>query len=170
MKNFRFLWVLLAPVLFLIPSCKEADSTADVAVINMDSVKAEIAALEANFAKASNAKDVDGVAAYYTDDAQSMPPGKPTWVGKDAIKAGIKNDMADDTIGATVAFATTGLWAAGDYATETGTIAVTDTTGKVIYTGKYMTLFERRNGKYVAIRDIWNDDASEAPAAVKVVE
>jgi len=161
MKNLRFLWVLLAPVVFLIPSCKEAGTSADVAVINMDSVKAEITALENAFATASNAKDVDGVAAYYADDAHSLAPGEPTWVGKDAIKEGLKREMADDTTGSTIAFVTTGVWAYGDYATETGTSTVSDKSGKVVHTGKYMTLFEKRNGKYVAIRDIWNSDAKE---------
>src|SRR5687768_8244761 len=99
MKNLRFFWVLIVPVIFLLPSCKETAS-GDVEVgINMDSVKAEIAALENGFATASNAKDVDGVAVYYSDDAQSMAPGEATWVGKDAIKEGLKREMADDSLG-----------------------------------------------------------------------
>ena len=163
MKNFRFLWVLLAPAIFLIPSCKEGTATVDVDDLNMDSVKAEITALEEGFSKASNARDVDGVAAYYADDAHSLAAGEPTWVGKDAIKEGIKREMAMDTTGSTISFTTTGVWACGEYATETGTSTVTDKSGKVIRSGKYMTLFEKRNGKYVAIRDIWNSDSRETP-------
>ncbi|MEO5905119.1 MAG: DUF4440 domain-containing protein [Saprospiraceae bacterium] len=170
MKYLKFLWVLFVPVVFLLPSCKETSSTTVVAAVNMDSVKAEITALETGFAKASNAKDVDGVAAYYSNDAQSMAPDEATWVGMDAIKTGLKREMTDDTLGHTVAFVTTGVWAAGDYATETGTSTVTDKSGKVVYTGKYMTLFEKRNGKYVAIRDIWNGDAPRASSTPVVVQ
>jgi ketosteroid isomerase-like protein len=149
-------WALLAiPTLFL-GACGSGES-AD-ADLDMDSVKAEIQALEDAYAAASNAKDVDGVVAYYANDAQSLADKEPTRVGMDEIKAGIARDMADDTSGYTVSFTVTGVWAAGNYATETGTVAVKDAAGTVVETGKYMTLFEKRDGKYVAIRDIWNDD------------
>lgn len=165
MKKFQFLWVLLAPAAFFLTSCKEAPANNTTVVeINMDSVRAEIEALEARFAEASNAKDVEGVAVYYSSDAQSLANNEPTWVGKDAIKAGIKRDMERDTMGVKVSFVTTGVWAGGDYATETGTSTVKGKDGKVIRTGKYMTLFELRDGKYIAIRDIWNEDAKSAPA------
>ncbi len=65
----------------------------------MDSVKMQISALEAYFARASNAKDVDAVAAYYTSDTQSMAPDELVRMGMDAIKAGIQKEMAIDTSG-----------------------------------------------------------------------
>lgn len=171
MKQLNLLLVLMAPLFLFLTSCKEAPGTQETRVeINMDSVRAEINELESRFAAASNAKDVDGVAAYYASDAQSMAPGEPTWVGMDAIKAGIKKDMDSDTTGATVAFTTTGVWAGGDYATETGTIKVTGKDGSTVYTGKYMTLFELKDGKYVAIRDIWNSDAPERPVATPLAQ
>jgi ketosteroid isomerase-like protein len=160
MKKLNLLWVLLVPVLFLFNACKEAPS-ADVKVteVNSDSVKMQITEIENAYAVASNARDVDGVAAYYANDAESLAANEPTRVGMDAIKAGIKKDMDMDTTGATISFNVTGVWACGDYATETGTSTVKDKDGNVIRTGKYMTLFEKRNGKYVAIRDIWNSDS-----------
>ncbi len=170
MKLRTLFWMLLAPTIFLFQSCKPASTQVHVAEINMDSVKMEIAALEANFAKASNAKDIDGVAAYYTSDAESLAPDEPTRVGMDAIKAGIKREMERDTFGTTIAFTTTGVWAAGNYVTETGTMQSKDKEGKVAYSGKYMTLFELRDGKYVAIRDIWNSDAPAAAPASKPVQ
>jgi ketosteroid isomerase-like protein len=170
MNQLKLILALAVPSVFFLQSCKPAATTDHVAVVNMDSVKAQITLLENNFAKASNAKDVDGVLVYYSDDAQSMAPNEPTWVGKDAIKAGIQREMASDTTEKTVAFETTGLWADGKYATETGKITVRNKEGNVIYNGKYMTLFELRNGKYVAIRDIWNDDAPKATPATPAAE
>lgn len=170
MNQRNFLWVLLVPALFMFNSCATGETNEHTAEINMDSVKAQIMAMESAYAVADNANDVDGVAAYYAADAESMADNEPTRVGMDAIKAGIKKDMAADTAGHTVAFATTGVWAAGNYATETGTSTVTNKEGKVVSTGKYMTLFELRDGKYVAIRDIWNSDApppAAAPAAAQ---
>jgi ketosteroid isomerase-like protein len=158
MKPRHFFWVLLAPIVFLLPSCQQGATTEKAAEINQDSVKMKIEAMENAFAVASNAKDVDGVAAYYASDAQSLAANEPTRVGIDAIKEGIRKDMAEDTLGTTISFTVTGVWAAGNYATETGTSTTKDKDGNVVNTGKYMTLFELRDGKYVAIRDIWNAD------------
>lgn len=163
MKNLNQFWVLLVPAFFLLNGC-EPKATVDVnhtttSEVNMDSVKMQITALEAAYADASNRNDADGVAAYYAADAQSYPPNEPAIVGHDAIKARIRQQMDKDTSVATMALTTTGVWAAGNYVTETGTWSDMDKDGKVVATGKYMTLFELRDGKYVAIRDIWNGDA-----------
>jgi len=159
MNQRNILWALLAPALFMFNSCAPAATHEHAPEINQDSVKAQIMALEDAYAVASNAKDVDGVAAYYAADAQSLADKEPTRVGIEAIKAGIKKEMEMDTTGGTISFVTTGVWAAGNYATETGTSTVKDKAGNVISSGKYMTLFELRDGKYIAIRDMWNNDA-----------
>ena len=163
MNQPKFLWGLLASTLFMFSACAPAHEHdhEHPPAINMDSVKAQIVALEDGYAVASNARNVDGVAAYYANDAESLADDEPTRVGMDAIKAGIKKDFEMDTTGATISFATTGVWAAGNYATETGTSTVKDKAGNVVKTGKYMTLFELRDGKYIAIRDMWNDDAPD---------
>lgn len=159
MKQRKFFWMLIAVVICILPSCESGEAHEHMDAINQDSVKAQIVAMETAFAVASNAKNVDGVAVYYSNDAQSMANDEPTRVGMDAIKAGIKKDMAGDTTGTTISFETTGVWAAGNYATETGNSISKDKDGKVVRTGKYITLFELRDGKYIAIRDMWNRDA-----------
>jgi ketosteroid isomerase-like protein len=167
--NQRIFWGILAiPVFAIFNACAPGEGHVHAPEINQDSVRAQIMAMEQAYAVASNAKDVEGVAAYYASDAQSMANDEPTRVGMDAIKAGIQKEFSSDTSGATVSFETTGIWAAGNYATETGTSTVKDKSGSVIRTGKYMTLFELRDGKYIAIRDMWNNDApmpAAAPAA-----
>lgn len=166
MKNLKLFLVLLVPAFFLLNACNQTTTTGEpVAVLNQDSVKMQITALETAYGEASNARDAESVAAYYADDAQSLAADEPTRVGKEAILAGIQKEMASDTTGSTISFEVTGVWACGEYATETGTSTVKDKDGKVITTGKYMTLFEKRNGKYVAIRDIWNRDAPKAMTA-----
>ena len=163
--NQRLLFgALLAPALCLFYACAPGETHQHAPEINMDSVKAQIMAMEAVYADASNAKDVDGVAKYYASDAESMANDEPTRVGMDAIKAGIKRDFESDTTGTVISFATTGVWAAGNYAVETGTSTSKDKAGNIVRTGKYMTLFELRDGKYIAIRDMWNNDAPMAAA------
>ncbi len=164
MNQLRMFWVLLLPVVFLLPACQPAATHDQSAAVNVDSVKAQIEGMEMAYAKAMNAKDADGVAVYYASDAQSLASNEPTRVGQKAILEGLKKDLSMDTTGNTVAYATTGVWADGKYAVETGTSTVSDKDGKVVSTGKYMTLFELRDGKYIAIRDIWNSDAPEKAA------
>ena len=43
---------------------------------------------------------------------------------------------------------------------EIGAFKVTDSANAVLNTGHYMSLFEKRNGKYVAVRDM---SASDMP-------
>ena len=161
MKNLKLFWTLLVPVLFLFNSCKEAphEEDDDVMEVNMDSVKMKIMAMEAAYADASNRRDAAGVAAYYATDAQSYPPDEPALSGRDAIQANIQKHMDADTLKGTTSLNTTGVWASGIYATETGTWADKDSTGQVVASGNFMTLFELRDGKYIAIRDIWNRDS-----------
>lgn len=65
-----------------------------------------------------------------------------------ATKAGIANNAGtSDEIGVS-----------GDLAWEWNTYSAADKSGKVVEKGKYVTVFERRNGKWVIIRDIWNSD------------
>ncbi len=158
-----FLWmVLLTPLFLFLPACEEHEEMEHdhAEAIDMDALRAEITAMENAYAAADNAKDADGVVAYYADDAQSLGANEPTAVGKEAIKASVMKNFEKDTMGYTISFETTGLWAAGDYAVETGTSKSVDKDGNVMRSGKFMTLFEKRDGKYIAIRDIYNSDAS----------
>lgn len=157
MKTHQLRWALLTLPFLSLGSCGGGDCE-ETAELQMDSVKAEIAMLEQAYAAASNARDVDAVAAYYADDAHSLADQEPTRKGMADIKASIARDFEKDTSGNTVSFAVTDVWAAGNYAIETGTWTDKDKDGNAVATGKYMTLFEKRDGKYLAIRDIWNSD------------
>jgi len=53
------------------------------------------------------------------------------------------------------------VYAAGDLVVETGKGTIKDLTGTVVMTSKYMSLFENRNGKYLCIRDCYNNDKKE---------
>jgi len=53
----------------------------------------------------------------------------------------------------------------GDLAWIWNTFTVTDKAGATVDAGKYLTLAERKDGKWHIIRDIWNSDNSPAPPA-----
>lgn len=128
---------------------------------DMTKIKDEIQAMENEWAKASNNKDLATIVAFYADDAVSMNPNEPMRVGKAAIQKGIEAELAKRKAGHTVAFETMDVYGDEHVATEVGKTTVKDAAGKVVYTGKYMAVWEKRKGRWVTIRDISNDDKKE---------
>lgn len=125
----------------------------------MSNIKAEIKEIEDAWATASTAKDVATIVGFYADDAISMNDDQPMLVGKAAIKKGVEEEMAKRKGNTKVAFETLDLYGDENRVTEVGKTTITDSAGKVIYTGKYMAVWEKRNGKWLTVRDISNDDA-----------
>ena len=107
-----------------------------------------------------NAGNADGVAALYAGDGVIMAPGRPAVVGRDAIR----DFIAADIEGAKAA----GLRDVGDPVTEgsasgnmawtSGTFSIQDASGATVSKGKYSTVYELRNGKWLIVRDVWNAD------------
>lgn len=128
---------------------------------DMAAVKAEIQALENAWAAADNAREANAVAAFYADDALSMSNDKPTIAGKAAILADITEGLAKKAAGTTVAYEVQDVFGDENFVTEVGISTVKDASGKVISTGKYMAVWEKRDDKYLCIRDIYNNDAKE---------
>lgn len=126
---------------------------------DLSQIKAEIQAIENAWAAASNAKDVATIVGFYADDAISMNDDKPMSVGKAEIQKVVEAEVANRKDNTTVAFETMDIYGDENRVTETGKITVTDATGKVTYSGKYMAVWEKRNGRWLTIRDISNDDA-----------
>ena len=119
----------------------------------MDAVRAEISAMEAEYERASNANDYEAVVAYYAEDAKSFPPNMPMRDGKAAILASMNSNPSDSN---TLKLTVEELWAEGNVAVERGTYEDLDTEGMTTEKGRYISIFEKRDGKYICIRDIWN--------------
>lgn len=140
---------------------KEPTITAEPAVAKADmaTIKAEIQALESAWAAADNARNANAISAFYSDDAVSLSNNAPMTKGKAAIKKEIEEGLAKKAEGETVAYKTIEVFGDEDIVTEIGISESKDASGKVIRTGKYMAIWEKRDGKYICIRDIYNDDA-----------
>lgn len=138
---------------FFLASCNTT-TQAPEAALNMDSVKAEIQTLEDAYAAGDKAKDADAIAAYYSDDAISYNSNEEPTVGKAAIKERIAARIAKETSGQSSAYKVVDVFAAGNGAVEVGTWTTTDSTGKEVDKGHYMSVFEKRDGKYICIRDM----------------
>ena len=143
-------------------AAKETEATQQMpAKPDLAKIKADIQALENEWATADNARDANAIAAFYADDAVSLSNNKPMVAGKAAIQQDIAANLVKRAKGATVSYEVLDVFGDENTATEVGKTTVKDASGKVTYTGKYMAVWEKRNGKYICIRDINNDDVKE---------
>lgn len=154
--SFSFLLAAFVAITLLTASCKQ--SVQEPAKPDLGQIRTEIQALEDAYAAGLNAKNASSVVVYYAEDAISMVNNAPIAVGRDALLKMAQDDIDRDTTNTTVAFEVVDIFAAGDLVVETGKATHTDPQGNVTKTGKYMSLFEKRDGRYVCIRDIYNDD------------
>jgi len=170
MKNyFRIATASIALSLFSVsctPAPKEETAVELMAVPvaaapDMAAIKAEIQALEIAWAAADNAGDVAALLAFYADDAVSMGGDSPMAVGKAAIQKEIEASMASRPAGTTVKYEVLDVFGNENTVTEVGKTTRMDASGKVISSGKYMAIWEKRDGKYVCVRDISNNDSKE---------
>jgi ketosteroid isomerase-like protein len=126
---------------------------------DMTKIKAEIQAIENAWAAASDAKDVATIVGFYADDAISMNDDKPMLVGKAAIQKGVEEEMANRKAVGKISFETLDVYGDENRVTEIGKTTVRADAAIITYAGKYMAVWEKRNGKWLTIRDISNDDA-----------
>ena len=118
--------------------------------------------------KSFNSGNAGAVVALYSDDAVVMPPNAPSARGIVAIKEAIAKEIAGMKKGGlTLAMGTVDeVNVAADMAWHAGTFVVKDKSGKAVDNGKFLEAWERKNGKWRIVRDIWNSDAAPgAPAA-----
>jgi uncharacterized protein (TIGR02246 family) len=141
---------------------KETGTTEQMAAKpDMAKLKTEIQALETAWAAADNARDTNAIAAFYSDDAVTLSNNKPMLEGKAAIRQDIVQSLAKRTPGATTAYDVVKVFGDENTVTEIGKTTRKDASGNVIYTGKYMAVWEKRGGKYTCVSDIANDDVKE---------
>ncbi len=124
------------------------------------------------WADAYNAGDADKLAAMYWEDAVLQPPGAPAATGRSAIREFLAADSATTkAAGLTMNIPEAGaVDVSGDLAYEAGTFSVTDAAGATVDVGKYIGVFQKRDGKWLYIRDTWNSDKAPAPAAAPAPE
>lgn len=99
---------------------------------------------------------------YYAEDATVFAQNKAPLVGKDTIVSYLKAGLASSTKGNNISFTTNEIFASndGNQVVEIGYFKLVDSLGVAINTGNYMILFEKRDGKYVSVREM---SASDMP-------
>jgi ketosteroid isomerase-like protein len=81
--------------------------------------------------------------------------------GRAAIEKNLEAYISKRKSGTTTVYDVMDAFGCDNFATEVGKITRKDSTGKIIYTGKYMAVWEKRNDQWICIRDISNDDIKE---------
>lgn len=135
-------------------SLNSCNTATEEPAVDMTALTAEIQAVEDAYATAATAKDAAAVVAYYADDAVSYPSNNEPMVGKEAIQARLAERMAKDTTNTTPVFKVLDIFAAGDYVTEVGSWTDTDASGTVTDKGTYISVFQKKDGKWLCIRDM----------------
>jgi uncharacterized protein (TIGR02246 family) len=163
-------FAILAAGLIALAGCAKTSPVADTAAD-----ETAIRGINPQWFQAYAAGDADAIAALYAEDAVLSPPGAPPARGRAAIRDYLAGDVAASKA-AGVSFnpgPSPEFAVSGDLGWEWNTFNVTDGAGATVDTGKYVTVYARRDGNWVIVRDIWNSDVAPAaatPAAAPVAE
>jgi ketosteroid isomerase-like protein len=153
--------VLLSGILSLVISCSNSkDNEPAAATVDKEQIKKEIQAKEDAFAELYNTGQLKDIG-YYADDATTFFQNRPALVGKEAIVEFYKSAITSTSN--RISFTSKDVFVSndGNQVVEIGYFKVVDSTNTPINSGNYMSLFEKRNGKYVCVRDM---SASDMPA------
>lgn len=155
MKNKMLKGITVAVFVALAMGCTPKKEEAAAPVVDKDQIKTELQALETGFADAVNSRNVANIV-YYSDDITSYSQNKPPLVGKEAVDKSIKEDNGKMEKGHKVTYTANEVFPSndGNQVVEIGSYVVVDSTSTVKQSGNYMSLFEKRDGKYVCIRDM----------------
>lgn len=158
MKNSIFKGGLMVVIMSLMLACNQKKEV-PAAVVDKEAIKTEIQAMENAFAEAYNNRSTDGII-YYAEDAISYSNGKMPLEGKKSIHEHMKSELLTFPKEAKITFETKEVHPSndGNLVVEIGGYKVTDASDKKINSGNFISLFEKKDGKYVCIRDMGSSD------------
>lgn len=157
MRNNILTYLSASLLLVFATACNTNNEAPPAVVIDKEQIKQEIQAKENEFAELFNSKEIRNIG-YYADDAISYAQNKAPLVGRDAIVAYYKENM--DSLPNKISFTTNEVFVSNDgvQVVEIGFYKLVNQSDSVINTGHYMSLFEKREGKYVSVRDMSTSD------------
>ena len=150
--------VLLSGILSLMISCSNSKKDEPVAAsIDKEQIKKEIQAKEDAFAELYNSGELKNIG-YYADDAVTFFQNRPPLIGREAIVDFYRSGISSTSN--RISFTSKDIFISndGNQVVEIGYFKVVDSTSTTINSGNYMSLFEKRNGKYVCVRDMSTSD------------
>ena len=126
---------------------------------------------EVAWSKDWTSKDLDKIVSHYGDNASVLIPNQPIMNGKDAIRTGLKDMVADKNLLLSFTTSSAEVAKSGDVAYTQGTYSLTATDPRtkkpVTEIGKYVTVYKKQaDGSWKAVEDINNADSPAAPMVV----
>ena len=157
MKNNFAKGIMIGCLTSMAIACNSDSEKIAKPVIDKEQIKKEIQAKEDEFAAVYNSGVLKNIG-YYADDAITFYQNRPPLIGKEAIIEFLKSNIDSNTN--IISFKTNEVFPSsdGNQVVEIGYFKVVDSAKYVINTGNYMVLFEKRNGKYVCVRDMSTSD------------
>lgn len=158
MKHIFLKGTLLVFLFFMMGACNtEKDQPAKV--VDKEQIKREIQERENEFAEVYNSGELKKIG-YYADDAITFYQNMAPLTSREERLKFLESDLMGNTN--TISFTTNEIFASEDgvQVLEIGYYTVVDSTNTPVNTGNYMSLFEKRDGKYVCLRDM---SASDMP-------
>ncbi len=152
--------IVLGCLFLLMGSCNSNEEKSTEVVFDKAQIKMDIQARENQFAEIYNSGELKKIG-YYDDNAvtyyQNMAPIRNKAERLEFFKADIEGNNSNK-----ISFTTTEVFPSKDgvQVLEIGYYTVVDSTSTAINTGNYMSLFEKRDGQYVCLRDM---SASDMP-------
>ena len=159
MKNMFVKGTVLGYLFLLMTSCTMNEEKSTSVVIDKEQIKKEIQARENEFAEIYNSGELKKIG-YYADDAVTFYQNMAPITNKLERLEFLKPDLNSNSN--VISFKTNEIFASkdGDQVLEIGAYTVVDSTNIVVSSGNYMSLFEKRDGQYVCLRDM---SASDMP-------
>ena len=153
MKNNFAKGIMIGCITSMFIACNADNAKIVTPVIDKEQIKKEIQAREDEFAAVYNSGELKSIG-YYADDATTFYQNRPPLIGKEAIVEFLKSDLDSNTN--TIIFKTNEVFPSSDgkQVVEIGYFKLVDSAKYLINSGNYMVLFEKRNGKYVCVRDM----------------
>jgi ketosteroid isomerase-like protein len=148
---------LLFSGLLLLTAC---NAKKEEVTIDKEQIKKEIQAKENEFAEVYNAGEMRSIG-YYAEDAISFTQNSAPLVGRPAIVEYLKANIDSLAKSNKISFTTNEVFVSSDglQVVECGYYKV-DSADVTIGSGSYMSLFEKRDGKYYCVRDMSASDGS----------
>ena len=155
MKNMIVKMIPFGCIISLLFACN--DKKDESSAVDKEQIKKEIQAKEDEFAETLNSGVLKNIG-YYADDATSFFQNTAPLVGKEAIidffRSGLDSNFNKISLKTNEIFSSND----GNLVVEIGYFKVVDSANNPVNSGNYMTMFQKRNGKYVAVRDMSASD------------
>ncbi|WP_309614885.1 nuclear transport factor 2 family protein [Flavobacterium sp.] len=160
MKNKMLKGIALGVITALVIACQpKKEEAAAAPAVDKEAIKAELQTMESAFADAMNAGTPETIV-YYSDDVISYDQNAAPLNGKKAVDAKLADQAKSMEKGSKISYTANEVFPSsdGNQVVELGSYKVVDSTGVAKSSGNYMALFEKRDGKYICIRDMGASD------------